>query len=391
MTISEHRGFVAPRVRDLAPSPTIAVATEARRLRAQGIDVVDFGPGEPDFPTPEHVRRAAMDAIEGGLTHYAPGRGYPDLLDAIADKLCRENGTTYDPQTEILVTPGAKQAILEAVMTVASDGDEVVIFDPGWPSYDAIARLAGATPVHVRCRQDFTIDEDAFRAALSDRTRVVIAGSPGNPTGHVLNSEELALLADICREHDLVLISDEIYEKIVYDGVQSISPASLPGMRERTITVNGFSKAYAMTGWRLGYAAAPAALIAQMLKVHEHSVTAATSFAMAGAVAALRGPQEPIEAMMQEFGRRREIVVSGLNQLPGVTCFEPKGAFYAFPSVTGTGRTGTELAHLFLRHGVAVTPGVGFGRDWDTNIRLSYATSEERIRTGLERMGAALG
>jgi aspartate aminotransferase len=390
MITSPRTGFVVARVRDLSPSPTIAVATKARALRAQGVDVVDFGPGEPDFPTPEHVRRAAVEALEQGLTHYPPGRGYPSLLTAISGKLERENGLRYDPEREILVTPGAKQAILEAVMTCAAEGDEVIIFDPGWGSYDAIVRLAGATPVHVQCLPDFTIDEDALRAALSERTRVMIVGSPGNPTGHVLNSEELALLAGTCVERDLLLLSDEIYERIIYDGAQSVSPATLPGMRERTVTINGFSKAYAMTGWRLGYAAAPAALIAQMLKVHEHSVTAATSFAMAGATAALDGPQEPIRDMVTEFDRRRHVILDGLNALPGFECGEPKGAFYAFPDVTGTGQSGTQLAELFLQYGVAVTPGLGFGDAWDTNIRLSYATSEERITTGLQRMREAL-
>lgn len=390
MTVARPTDWAVARIHDLPPSPTIAVATEARRLRARGVDVVDFGPGEPDFPTPEHVRRAAIDALDGGLTHYPPGRGYPELLGAIAEKLRRENGLSYDPETEILVTPGAKQAILEAVMTTAAAGNEVIIFDPGWGSYDAITRLAGATPVHVRCRPDFTLDEEAFRAALSPRTRVVIVGSPGNPTGHVLDRGELELLADVCTGRDLLLLSDEIYERIVYGGVCAVSPATLPGMRERTVTVNGFSKAYAMTGWRLGYAAAPAALIRQMVKVQEHSVTAATSFAMAGATAALTGPQEPIREMVAEFARRRRIVVDGLNELPGISCAEPDGAFYAFPRITGTGRTGTELARLFLGHGVAVTPGTGFGAEWDTNIRISYATSEERIATGLTRMREAL-
>jgi aspartate aminotransferase len=382
--------FVVSRVRDLPASPTIAVAKASQALREAGVDMVDFGPGEPDFDTPLSIRQAAIRALEAGVTHYAPSRGVPDLRVAIAEKLARENDLAYDPATEILVTPGAKQAILEAILTTAADGDEVIVFDPGWASYSAIVELASGRPVHVALRNDFTIDPAAFRDALSPRTRAIIIGSPGNPTGHVLSASELELLSEVCRQRDLLLISDEIYERIRYPGVQVVSPAALPGMRDRTVTINGFSKAYAMTGWRLGYAAAPAALIEAMLKVHEHSVTAATTFAQVGAIEAIRGPQGPIQDMVAEFARRREIIVEGLRRLPGITCTMPEGAFYVFPDVTGTGLTGTELAQRLLGAGVAVTPGAGFGANWDSNIRLSFAVSEERIQTGLDRMEAAL-
>lgn len=384
------REFVVARVRDLPPSPTIAVAKQAQELRRRGVDVVDFGPGEPDFDTPSHIRAAAARALENGLTHYAPSRGYPELREAIARKLCRENGVSYDPETEIVVTPGAKQAILEAVLTAVAPGDEVVVFDPGWGSYAAIIQLAGGTPVHVQLRNDFTIEPESLRSAISDRTRALIVGSPGNPTGHVLDEDEWGIVSDHCREHDLLLISDEIYERISYGDVTVMSPATLPGMWERTVTINGFSKAYAMTGWRLGYAAAPSHFVQQMLKVHEQSVTTATSFVQVGGVEALEGSQEPIQAMVVEFARRRQIIVDGLNHLPGILCPWPDGAFYVFPEIGGTGMTGTELARLFLDHAVAVTPGIGFGHQWDGHIRLSYATSEERIRTGLARMAEAL-
>jgi aspartate aminotransferase len=367
------------------------VAKEAERLRRQGVVVVDFGPGEPEFDTPAHVRSAAVRALDEGLTHYAPSRGYLPLRQAIAAKLERENRLRYDPETEIVVTPGAKQAVLEAVLTVVGPGDEVVVFDPGWGSYDAIVRLAGAEPVHVQLRPDFTIDPSRLQAGVTARTRAIIVGSPGNPTGHVLEQREWVTIAHACREHDLLLISDEIYERITYDGIHPVSPASLPEMRERTVTVNGFSKAYAMTGWRLGYAAAPAPFLSQMLKVHEHSVTTATSFAQMGAIAALEGSQEPIRAMVTEFSRRREIICSGLNNISGIICPVPDGAFYVFPDISGTGRSGTALASQLLEHGVAVTPGIGFGEEWDTHIRLSYATSEERIGTGLTRIRQALG
>jgi aspartate aminotransferase len=242
----------------------------------------------------------------------------------------------------------------------------------------------------VQLCRDFTIDPERLEAALTGRTRALIVGSPGNPSGHVLTREELELLAETCLARELILISDEIYERIVYPGVEVISPASLPGMGERTVTINGFSKAYAMTGWRLGYAAAPERFVQQMLKVHEHTVTTATSFVQQGGIAALNGPQEPIAAMVAEFARRRELIVQGLDRLPGVRCLSPDGAFYAFPDISGTGLTGTDLAFRLLDAGVALTPGRGFGEPWDTHVRLSYATSEERIRTGLERMEKVL-
>ena len=390
MSAIERRDFVVPRVRDLPPSPTIAVAKEAQSLRARGVDVVDFGPGEPDFDTPPAIRDAAKQALDRGLTHYPPGRGYPELRAAISRKLERENGLRYDPGTEILVTPGAKQAILEAMLTLIGPGDEAITFDPGWGSYEAIVRLAGGAPVHVPLRDDFTIEPAALARSIGPRTRLIIVGSPNNPTGHVFNADELDLIAGIAVEHDLAVISDEIYERIVYEGLVPISPATLPGMQQRTVTVNGFSKAYAMTGWRLGYAAGPAEIVSEMLKVHEHSVTAAASFVQIAGIAALDGSQAPIAAMVEEFERRRGIVVGGLNDLPGVHCVLPEGAFYVFPNIEGTGMTGTELARLLLRHGVAVTPGRGFGEACDTHIRISYATSEERIRTGVERMRLAL-
>ena len=382
--------FVVNRVRELPASPTIAVAKEAQALRASGVDVVDFGPGEPDFVTPEHIRRAAVEALEAGFTHYAPSRGTAELRQAIARKLTAENALEYDADTEIVVTPGAKQAILEAVLTAVGPGDEVLIFDPAWGSYEAIVQLTGGSPVHVQLTPDFAVDPERLRGALSARTRAIIVGSPSNPTGHVLRQQELDLLADVCVERDLLLVSDEIYERIQYPGSTPISPATLPGMRERTVTVNGLSKAYAMTGWRLGYAAAPAPFMRQMLKVHEHSVTTATSFAQVGGTVALCGPQEPIRAMVAEFARRREIIVDGLNRLAGVRCQPPDGAFYAFPDVSGTGMSGTELARNLLPAGVALTPGLGFGQAWDTHVRLSFATSEERIRTGLHRMEGVL-
>lgn len=390
MVRAEQQSFITERARSLAPSPTIAVAKEAQRLRDLGVDVVDFGPGEPDFDTPPHVRAAAIAALEAGLTHYAPSRGLLELREAIADKLARENDLRYDPVTEIVVTPGAKQALVEVVLTSVGPGDEVIVFDPGWPSYDAIVRLAGGVPVHVDLTADFMMDRKQLTEAVGEHTRAIIVGSPQNPTGHVLTRGELDLLAEICRQHDLLLVSDEIYERITYDGATAVSPATLPRMWERTATVNGLSKAYAMTGWRLGYVAAPRPFMDELLKVHEHTVTAATTFAQVGGAVALRETQEPVRAMVAEFDRRRAMIVEALNGMPGVSCISPRGTFYAFPTVEGTGLSGTALAQRLLESGVAVTPGVGFGADWDAHIRISFAVSDERIETGMARMAEAL-
>ncbi len=387
--IATRSHFVRDRVGTLSPSATLAVARKAQALRKSGVDVVDFGPGEPDFDTPVHIRQSAIDALNAGATHYAPSRGTPELLSALSNKLQADTGLVYDPATEIVVTPGAKQALAEAILTAVSEDDEVIIFDPGWVSYDAMVRLASGTPVHVNLNGDFSLNVDALHAALTPRTRAIIVGSPGNPTGYVLTPSELEVLAGICRERDLLIISDEIYDAIWYDE-QPRSVATLPGMRDRTVLVNGFSKAYAMTGWRLGYAAAPVAFMSEMVKVQEHTVTSATTFAQVGAVSALQGPQDPMRQMVVEFARRRTVIVDALNELPGVRCLSPDGAFYVFPDISGTGLSGTELAELCLSHGVAVTPGVGFGDAWDTHVRLSFATSEERIRTGVARIGNAL-
>jgi len=384
--VGTRRDFITERVSRLPASPTIAVANEVNALLARGVDVVDFGPGEPDFDSPADATEAAIEALRSGRTHYAPSRGISELRTAIAGKLSRENGLRYDPEREIVVTPGAKQAVLEAVVVTVGSGDEVIIFEPAWGTYSAIVTLAGGTAVPVQLTDEFTIDPERLNAALSERTRAIIVGTPHNPTGHVLNKAELDLLADVCTRYDLVLISDEIYERITYDGIEAVSPATMPGMWERTVTINGLSKAYAMTGWRLGYAAASAPIIAAMLKIQEHSVTAATTFAQVGAVAALDGPQEPVRSMVAEFARRRSVILDGLNRLPGFRASAPEGTFYVFPDIRGTGMSGTELARVLLRGGIAVTPGAGFGLGWDTHIRLSYALSEERIRDGLRRM-----
>ena len=382
----------ARRVLAIEPSPTVAVSDRARQLRAAGHDVIDLGGGDPDFPTPPHIVEAAAAAMAAGDTHYVASPGIVELRRAIADKLRADNGVAYDPD-EIIVTPGGKAAIYAAIVTLIDRGDEVLILDPGWVSYAPEVTLAEGVPVRVplAAEEGFAITAERLRPHLTARTRALILSTPNNPTGRVATRAELEAVAAVARERDLLVLSDEIYEKLVYDDARHLSIASLPGMRERTITLNGFSKAYAMTGWRLGYLAAPAPIVKQILKVHSHSVTCAASFSQRGAVAALAGPQEPIAAMVAAYDRRRHLVRDGLNAIPGVHCPLPEGAFYAFPDIRGTGLSAAACAELLIERAlVAVTPGQAFGAAGEGHIRLSFATSDELLADAIERIGAVL-
>jgi aspartate aminotransferase len=382
----------ARRVTAIAPSPTVAVSDRARQLRAAGHDVIDLGGGDPDFPTPPHIVAAATAALEAGDTHYVASPGIVELRRALADKLRADNGVEYDPD-EIVVTPGGKPAIFLTLLALIDAGDEVLILDPGWVSYVPEVTLAGGTPVRVPLTADdgFALTEGRLRQGLSPRTKAIIVCTPNNPTGRVLTRAEAECVARLARERDLLVLSDEIYEKLLYDGAEHLSLAALPGMRERTITLNGFSKAYAMTGWRLGYLAAPAPVVKQVLKVNSHSVTCAASFSQRGAVAALTGPQDCIREMVAAYDRRRRLVRDGLNAIPGVSCALPQGAFYAFPDIRGTGLSAAACAEtLIARARVAVTPGDAFGPAGAGHIRLSFATADDLLARAIERMGAAL-
>ncbi len=386
--------MISPRLSEIIESPTIGVMDRARALRQKGVDVVDFGPGEPDFTTPRHILEAGSRAILSGDTHYTPSRGIPALRRAIASKLEADNGVSYNPDREIIVTASSKLALVIAAMTVLSEGDEALVLDPSWVSYAAIVRLAGATPIHVALdgARNFQIDEAVLEAAVTPRTKLILLNSPNNPTGRVNDRQELDAIAAVARRHGLLVLSDEIYEKILFDGREHVSLASLPGMRERTITINGFSKNYAMTGWRLGYLAAEAALMSEMLKVQQHTIGCAASFVQAAAVEALEGPQEPIEEMRQEYQARRDLVVQGLNAIPGVQCHVPQGTFYAFPRVADCGfPSSADFAEYMLGDAhVAITPGEAFGDSGRGHVRLSFATSREEIEKGLGRMAQAL-
>jgi len=377
------------RVHNLQPSPTVALTDKTRVLKSQGLDIVSFGAGEPDFETPSHITEAAVTSLRSGFTHYVSSRGVSDLLDAIASHLRSANGISIDPTKEIIVTAGSKIAIYMSLMGLLDPGDEVLILDPAWVSFDPMIRLASGTPVHVALdwRKNFHLEEKVIEAHVSPSTKAIILNSPNNPTGQMLSLEELKIIEKLANKHDFYIISDEIYDRITYDGAENISPASLPGLNSRTLTTNGFSKAYAMTGWRLGFVAGSQELISQILRVQQHVITCATSFVQAAGVAALNGPQEPLEDMMVEYRKRRAFIVDALNDMSGVTCPVPAGAFYVFPRFEGLDLSSQELANRLLEESlVATTPGSAFGRAGEGHLRLSFACSIEDIETGMTRM-----
>jgi len=366
-------------------------AARARALEATGREVIHLEIGEPDFDTPVNVREAAKRALDSGATHYAPFPGIPDLRAAIADDFSARRGMAVAPDS-VFVTVGGKGVMYYAIMALVEPGDEVIVPDPGYPIYASVTKFVGGTvvPISIRQETDFRLDSDELISLVNPRTKMIVLNSPANPTGGVLTREDLERIAAIAVERDLAVLSDEIYSRILYEG-EHVSIATLPGMAERTIVLDGFSKTYAMTGWRLGYAIVPESLAFAFGRLIINSVSSATTFAQVGAVEALRGPQDAVDAMVAEFKARRDLVVDGLNSLPGITCLRPKGAFYVFPDVTGTGRTGDEIAHLLLHEaGVSVLSGTAFGDVGKHHIRLSYANSRSQISRAIEKMRGAL-
>lgn len=383
----------ARRMGSVKPSATVMVSDKARALAQEGIDVIDLGGGDPDFSTPAHIIEAAGEAIKEGHTHYVSSRGVKGLLEALAEKLKTDNGLDFDPATEIVVSPGAKLSLFATIMATVDEGDEVLILDPFWVSYEPMVQLTNATPVRVPLDKadNFRVTTEVLRSKLTPQTKMLIFNSPNNPTGRVLSREELQAIADVAIENDLLVISDEIYEKIIYDGHEHISIGTFPGMADRTIVINGFSKSYAMTGWRLGYAAARASLISEILKVQQHSATCAASFVEYAGIVALTGRQDVVSDMAEVYRQRRDIITAGLNGLPGVSCRPIEGAFYAFPDISGTGLSSLEFADMLLdKAGVAVTPGMAFGTSGEGHVRLSFANSTELIEKSIERMKGVL-
>jgi aspartate/methionine/tyrosine aminotransferase len=379
---------LAERARDIGTETAFEAAVRARALEATGRHVIHLEIGEPDFETPAHVRRAAARALDDGWTHYGPPLGLPALREAIAVDATARKGFPVDP-ARVVVTPGAKPVMSFALMALAEPGDEVIYPDPGFPIYESMTRFVGATPVPITLREEneFRLDPSELRALVTDRTRLVIINSPHNPCGSVLTESDLRAIADLALERDLVVLADEIYGRILYDG-QHHSIAAIPGMAEQTIVLDGFSKTYAMTGWRLGYAILPEELVQPYSRLIINTVSCTSTFSQLAAVEALTGPQDAVDAMVEEFRARRALVVAGLDRIPGFGCGMPQGAFYAFPNVGGTGLSGAQLAERLLTEaGVSVLAGTAFGDQGADFIRVSYANSRENLALGLERIG----
>ena len=371
----------------LTPSLTLAIDSKAKAMRAEGIDVCGFGAGEPDFDTPEHIKEAAIKALQEGFTKYTPSAGIPELRTAISEKFAADNKIDYKP-SQVIVSNGAKQSCYNAILACCEPGDEVIIPAPYWLSYPEMVRLAGAEPAFVHTKQEnaWKITAEQFENAMTPRTKMIILNTPGNPTGSIYTREELRAISEVAAEEDIYILSDEIYEKLVYDDVSHVSVASLSKEAyDLTITVNGFSKAYAMTGWRLGYLGAPEHIAKVIDSLQSHSTSGPNSFAQKGAVAALKGSQQCVNDMRDEFNMRREYMYERLAAIPNVSTVKPLGAFYMLADISKFGLSSTNFAdRLLSKAEVAVVPGIAFGDE--KTVRLSYATDLETIKTGLDRI-----
>jgi aspartate/methionine/tyrosine aminotransferase len=383
---------LASRMERIGTETAFEAAARARALEATGRDVIHLELGEPDFDTPRHVSDAAIHALlDEKMTHYPPATGIAPLKAALASDVKRWKGIDATPE-QVVVTPGAKPIMFYAMLGLIDEGDEVIYPNPGFPIYESMARFVGGVPVPAPLREanDFRMDVAEVASLVTDRTRMIVTNSPHNPTGSVLTADDQREIARIAVEHDLVVLADEIYGRLQYEGTP-ISIATLPGMAERTITLDGFSKTFAMTGWRLGYGIVPDWLAPTFSRLVINSVSGTNAFAQAGAIAALTGPQDAANAMREEFIARRALIVEGLNAIPGVTCLMPHGAFYAFPNLSSFGRTSNQIAdHLLYDAGVCGLSGTSFGTYGEGYVRFSYANSREKIGAALERIGESL-
>ena len=391
---------LSKRAQKIKPSPTLAITAKAKAMRAQGIDVISFGAGEPDFDTPQHIKDAAIAALQEGFTKYTPAGGIDELKEAICAKLQRDNGVQYQKE-HILVSCGGKHSFYNMAQAFIDEGDEVIIPAPYWVSYPPMVELAGGKPVIVSTSEEegFKLAPDALEKAITSKTKAVVINSPSNPTGSAYSRKELEGLAEVALKHKIYIISDEIYEKIVYDGFEHVSIASLGDeIKDITIILNGVSKTYSMTGWRIGYTAGPKELIAAMNNIQSQSTSNPTSFAQKGALEALQGSQEEVKVMVEEYQRRRDLICDALTAIDGITCYKPQGAFYCFPNVDAylgkknKGERITDTSHLtnYLMDEarVAVVPGVEFGAEGF--LRLSYPIASEVITEGIARIKEAL-
>lgn len=382
---------LAARMSRLGTETAFEVLAKARALEAQGHEIIHLEIGEPDFNTPANIVEAAIEAIRSGQTHYTPSAGIPELRKAVAEEVSRTRNIPVKPE-EVVIVPGGKPIMFFAILALCEEGDEVIYPNPGFPIYESMINFVGARPVPIRLRmeKEFSFDVEELKSLVSPRTKMLIINSPHNPTGGVLSREDLEAVAEIALENDLIVLSDEIYCRILYEG-EFASIASIEGMKERTIILDGFSKTYAMTGWRLGYGVMPEGLAVQMAKLMTNSVSCNAAFTMYAGIEALRGPQEEPAKMVEAFRNRRDVIVEGLNSIPGFKCLKPKGAFYAFPNIEGTGRSSRELeSYLLNEAGVATLSGTSFGEYGEGFLRLSYANSVENIEKALERIRQAL-
>jgi len=382
---------IADRMTRLRGETAFEVLVRARALEAQGREIVHLEIGEPDFATPEHITAAAMAALQRGETHYSPSAGIPALREAIAEEVSRSRGIPVSP-SQVVVTPGGKPIIFYSLLALAEPGDEVIYPDPGFPTYASMISFAGARPVPIALREanGFRLDVAELKSLITPRTRLLIINSPHNPTGGVLLPEDLAAIAELALEHDLAVLSDEIYSRIYYEG-EHRSIASFPGLQERTVILDGFSKSYAMTGWRLGYGVMPRLLAAHVTLLMTNSNSCTASFTQWAGVEALHGPQTACDQMVTAFRERRDVLVAGLRQIPGLRCTLPQGAFYAFPNIQGTGLSSKAFADYVLEEaGVATLSGASFGAHGEGYIRLSYANTVDHLRLALDRIGAAV-
>jgi aspartate aminotransferase len=374
--------MLSKRLSRVEESATIRMGHLAKKLQDEGKEVLNFSLGEPDFKTPEHICEAAKRALDLGYTHYTSSAGIEELREEIAEKIREENKVDV-PMENVIVTPGAKQAIYELMMSVLDEGDEVILLDPAWVTFESAVKIAGGVPKWVK-RLEEGVKYESLESKVSEKTKMIIINSPNNPVGYVLSDNELKETAEFAVEHDLLVLSDEIYEKIIY-GRRHVSIASFDDMQARTVIINGFSKTYAMTGWRIGYAVAPAEIMKGMLKIQQHSVTCAPSIAQFAALTALRSSQECVEEMVGQFKRRRDVIVKRLNEV-GLRCLNPGGAFYAFVNTSNHGSDREFTERLLKEAYIVVTPGSAFGLAGKDYVRFSFAASIEHILEGMGRI-----
>ena len=382
---------LADRMARLGTETAFEVLAKAKALEAKGKEVIHLEIGEPDFDTPRNIVDAAIKALNEGQTHYGPAQGLPILREAIAEDMSKRRGMKITPE-QIVVTPGGKPIMFFSILALVNEGDEVMYPNPGFPIYESVIDFVGAksVPYPLREEKEFSFDIDEFMSLISDKTKMIILNSPQNPTGGILSKKDLEAVAKVAIEKDIYILSDEIYINIIYEGKHE-SIAALPGMQERTVILDGFSKTYAMTGWRLGYGAMPEDLAQKVTQLQINSNSCTATFSQYGALEAIKGPQDEVRHMVAEFKKRRDVIVDGLNQIPGISCLKPHGAFYVFPNIKGLGVDGKEFSNYLLeKFGVAALSGTAFGKYGEGYLRFSYANSVENIEKAIDRIDQAV-